>query len=47
MKERQEKTGTSWVACAKTLRSQCQGPGSLPGQGTRPHVLLLRSGAAK
>ena len=30
-------TRTSLVA--KTLLSQCRGPGSSPGQGTRPHML--------
>ena len=27
---------------AKTLRSQCKGPGSIPGQGTRSRVLSLQ-----
>ena len=27
---------------AKTLHSQCRGLGSVPGQGTRSHVLQLR-----
>ena len=27
---------------AKTLRSQCKGPGLLPGQGTRSHMPQLR-----
>ena len=28
---------------AKTLRSQCRGPGLIPGQGTRSHLLQLRA----
>ena len=32
---------------AKTLSSHCRGPGSIPGQGTRSHMLQLRPGAAK
>ena len=28
---------------AKTLHSQCRGPGSIPDQGTRSHMLQLRS----
>ena len=27
---------------AKTLCSQCRGPGSIPGQGTRAHMLQLK-----
>ena len=27
---------------AKTLNSQCREPGSIPGQGTRPHIPQLR-----
>ena len=32
---------------AKTLSSQCRGPGSIPGQGARSHMLQLRPRAAK
>ena len=32
---------------AKTLCSQCKGLGSIPGQGTRAHMLQLRPGTAK
>ena len=32
---------------AKPLRSQCRGPSSVPGQGTRSHKAQLRPGAAK
>ena len=28
---------------AKTLSSQCKSPSSIPGQGTRSHMLQLRS----
>ena len=32
---------------AKTVHSQCRGPGSISGQGTRSHMLQLRPDAAK
>ena len=32
---------------AKTARSQGRGPGSVPGQGIRSHMLQVRLGAAK
>ena len=32
---------------AGTLRSQCKGPGSIPGQGARAHMLQLRPRTAK
>ena len=32
---------------ARTLRSQCRGPGSLPGWGPGSHTLELKPGAAK
>ena len=32
---------------AKTVCFGCSGPGSIPGQGTRPHMPQLRPGAAK
>ena len=32
---------------AKTLYSQCRGPGSIPGWGTRSHMLRLRLNEAK
>ena len=32
---------------AKTLCSNAGGPGLIPGQGTRSHMLQLRPGAAK
>ena len=32
---------------AKPLCSQCRGPSSVPGQGTRSHIPQLRPGAAK
>ena len=28
---------------AETLHFQCRGPGLIPGQGTRPHMLQLKS----
>ena len=39
--------GTSLVVQWIRLCSQCTGPGSVPGQGTRPHMAKLSSGAAK
>ena len=32
---------------AKTLCSQCRGPGLIPDQGTGSHMLQLRPGTAK
>ena len=32
---------------AKTPSSQCRGPASIPGQGTRFHMLQLRPGAVR
>ena len=32
---------------AKTLSSQCKGLGSIPGQGTRSHILKLRPSTSK
>ena len=36
------KRGLPGVSVSKTLRFQCRGPGSFPGQGTRSHMLQLR-----
>ena len=41
-KERNPKDGLPSGPVAKTLHSQCRGLGSVPGLGTRSHLLQLR-----
>ena len=36
------KMGLPWNPVAQTWHSQCRGLGSIPGQGTRSHMLQLR-----
>ena len=38
---------TSGGPMIKTPHTQCRGPGSIPGQGTRSHMPQLRPGTAK
>ena len=37
-----EISGIPWCLVVRTQRMQCQGPGLIPGQGTRSHMLQLR-----
>ena len=37
-----EISGIPWCLVVSTQRMQCQGPGLIPGQGTRSHMLQLR-----
>ena len=38
----EQQQGTSLVVQWLTLCSQCRGLGSIPGQGTRSHILQLK-----
>ena len=42
-----KKQGLPSVLATKTPSSQSRGPGSIPGQGTRSHMLQLRPDAAR